>query len=447
MNKLPIEFHVKKRSELAEKLGSSSIAIIAAANEKIRSNDTEYLFRQDSYFFYLTGFLEPEAVLIIKNGNSILFCPNKDETTEIWTGRRLGAQNAIAAFKVEEAYPLSELETRLPELLNQTQILWQLDGQQPHCDNLINNAIAKLKTTSKQGSKAPTIRRDLHETLDEMRLIKTAEEIEIISQAAEITAQGHIRAMQSCRPNMAEFQLEAEILHEFAKHGARFTSYNSIVGGGENGCILHYTQNGDQLKNGELVLIDAGCEFAGYAGDITRTFPINGKFSAEQKALYQIVLNANLVAIEQIKIGSCFENANNAAVQILVSGLVELGLLQGSVEKLIKEKAYQQFYMHGIGHWLGLDVHDVGSTYYQDQRNKRPFEEGMLLTIEPGLYIASSAKVEAKWHGIGIRIEDNLLVTKNGHKILTATAPKEIAKIEEIMQNSLSNQQHTKGNL
>ena len=433
MSVLPFEVYVSRREKVFAQLGEQGVALIPAASEQMRSRDTEYLFRQDSYFFYLTGFVEPDALLVLKAGQSILFCREKDKTAEIWQGRRLGPTAAIDTLQLDQAYPLSELNERLPELVSGSEKLWYADGLYQAWDRKLETMAQQLRVGVKKGWKIPTLRCDLRPLLDEMRLIKDPAEIDLMRRAADITSAAHCRAMEKVHPGMMEYQLEAEIHHEFARRGARFPAYNTIVGAGDNACILHYTENQDVMAGGELVLIDAGCELEGYAADITRTFPVNGLFSQPQKQLYQLVLDAQYAAIEQVKPGNTFDDANQAAVQVIVNGLIELGILKGSVEQLLEENAHKEYFMHGIGHWLGLDVHDVGDYQREGQIQKRKFEPGMVLTIEPGLYIDESAQVSSHWQGMGIRIEDNLLVTATGHDILTHGSPKEIVEIEALM--------------
>lgn len=433
MTAISTSTYVKRRQALSNQIGSSSVAIVSAAFEKVRSLDTEYLFRQDSYFYYLTGFVEPEALLVLKQGKSILFCRDKDKMAEVWQGRRMGAEKAVEKLQVDEAYPLSEMAERLPELISGSDTFWYADGLYKSRDRMLEKLFKQLRAGAKRGLKAPSTRKDIRVLLDEMRLIKDEQELAIMRKAAEITSAAHCRAMEKAHPGMMEYQLEAELHHEFARKGARFPAYNTIVGAGDNACILHYTENQDFMAGGELVLIDAGCELNGYAADITRTFPVNGLFSEPQKLLYQLVLDSQYAAIEQVQPGKNFDAANQAAIRVLVEGLVKLGILKGNVEELIDESAQKEYFMHGIGHWLGLDVHDVGDYQRENQRQKRAFEPGMVLTIEPGLYIDEDAEVDPQWRGLGIRIEDNLIITESGHEIITHGVPKEIAEIEALM--------------
>lgn len=433
MAELPKQEFIARRAKLVEQLGDNFAAIIFSATEQTRSNDTTYPFRQDSYFWYLTGFNEPEAVLVLtrKNGQNqtALFLRPNDPEMETWNGRRLGVEHAPNILNVDCAFSINSLEEELPGLLANVAHLYHLQALRERNDTLL---ISLLPPTVKM--------MELRPYLDEMRLFKSPNEIRLMQQAGQISALGHIRAMREMRPNRFEYEIESEILHEFNRFGARFPSYNSIVAGGENACILHYTENDQPLKDGDLVLIDAGCEFAMYAGDITRTFPVNGKFSPPQREIYEIVLAAQKRALELLVVGNNIQQVNDEVVRIKVKGLVRLGILQGDVDELIANNAHREFYMHGLGHWLGLDVHDVGS-YSNDTENgdrnskkrDRTLEVGMVLTVEPGLYISPNANVPEQYKGIGVRIEDNILITEYGNKNLTCAVPKEIEEIERLM--------------
>ncbi|WP_028117756.1 Xaa-Pro aminopeptidase [Ferrimonas senticii] len=422
------------RQQLLAQMPDNSVALVYGHSEVTRSNDTEYRFRQDSDLFYLTGFNEPDCVLLLRKGQSpesILFLRPRDELMEIWHGRRLGVERAPAALGIDAAYSIDDIATELPKLLNGAEVLLHRLGHSVREDALVSGALTSLRGGLRQGLTPIAQVQDLRTVLHELRLHKSAAEIDILAKACQISADAHTRVMQLCRPGMFEYQLEAELKHFSAMNGALEMGYGTIVGGGDNACILHYTENDCELKDGELVLIDAGAEYHGYTGDITRTFPINGKFSAEQKALYQIVLDAEKAAIAMLKPGTTIKQANDRVLEILVGGLVDLGIMQGEVSELIAAEAYKKFYMHGLGHWLGLDVHDVGDYYSPDRT--RPLAKGMVLTIEPGLYIAPDAEVDPKWQGIGVRIEDNILITADGHLNLTAAVVKEIADIEALM--------------
>lgn len=424
-----------RRNKLLAQMEPNSIALFFASPEVKRSNDTHYPYRQDSDFWYFTFFAEPEALLaIIKQqdgqGRYILFNRKKDPLAETWTGYRLGQQEALTKILVDEAYLFDDIESVLPNLINGKKAIYYADQLYDYADEIIKKAINTLRQGARFKLSAPSTVIDWRPIVHEMRMFKSEYEMALLRKACEISAQAHIRAMQKCQANWYEYQLEAEILHEFAWHGARWPSYNTIVGGGNNGCILHYENNSDTLKDGDLVLIDAGCEYHYYAGDITRTFPINGKFSQAQLEIYNIVLTAQCTAIKLLKPGTSISLVNQKIIRIMVEGLVKLGIMQGDVETLITNKAYLAFYMHGLGHWLGIDVHDVGSD------RDRILAPGMVLTVEPGLYINKDADVPECYKGIGIRIEDNILVTESGNEILTSTVPKQPQEIELLMQKN-----------
>ncbi|GAB4302066.1 MAG: Xaa-Pro aminopeptidase [Thiohalomonadaceae bacterium] len=426
----------KRRKRLMQCMGADSIAILPTAPERVRSRDTEYHYRADSDFYYLTGFPEPEAVAVLipgrAHGEFLLFCREKDVEMETWHGRRAGLEGAMTQYGADDAFPITDIDEILPGLLENKERVYYTMGAHQDFDRQVMDWINTLRKKSRAGVHTPGEFVSLDHLLHDMRLYKSAAEVATMRKAAKITAQAHLRAMRACKPGVHEYQLEAEILHEFMSHGARFAAYNSIVGGGANGCILHYTENTDELKDGDLVLIDAGCEYDYYAADITRTFPINGRFSPEQRALYDLVLEANHAAIEQVQPGKHWNQPHEAAVKVLTQGLVKLGLLKGRVSQLIKEQAYRQFYMHRTGHWLGMDVHDVGE--YKVGEEWRVLEPGMVLTIEPGLYIRPAKGVAKKWHNIGIRIEDDVLVTRTGHEVLTRDALKDADAIEAWMR-------------
>jgi len=426
----------QRRQALLAKMVPGSAALLFAAPEVTRSNDTEYSFRQNSDFWYFTGFNEPQALLVLiksdeTHNHSVLFNRVRDLTAEVWFGRRLGQDAAPATLGVDRALPWNDIGEQLHLLLNGLDVVYHAQGEYAEADTLVFNALDKLRRGFRQNLSAPATVTDWRPWVHEMRLFKDADEIALLRRAGEISALAHTRAMQACRPGMFEYQLEGEIHHEFNRHGARFPAYNTIVGAGENGCILHYTENESELRDGDLVLIDAGCEFHGYAGDITRTFPVNGKFSAPQRALYDIVLTSLYTALSLFRPGISIREVNDEVVQIMVSGLVELGVLQGEVDTLIAEEAHRQFYMHGLSHWLGLDVHDVG--HYGTPSRDRVLEPGMVLTIEPGLYIGPDADVPAEYRGIGIRIEDDILITETGNENLTDSVVKDAEAIEALM--------------
>ena len=423
MAELPKEEFGERRTRVFTQMQPNSALLLFSEIEKRRNNDCSYPFRQDSYFWYLTGFNEPNAALLLlkteQAEKTIIFLRPRDPLLETWNGRRLGVERAPQQLNVNEAYSIEEFATVLPKILKNLTALYHVPEIHTWGDKLVTESAVSFSEIL-----------DWRPMLSEMRLIKSPNEIRLMQQAGQITALGHIKAMQTTRPNRFEYEIESDILHEFNRHCARFPSYNSIVAGGNNACILHYTENDRPLNDGDLVLIDAGCEFAMYAGDITRTFPVNGKFSQPQREIYELVLKAQKRAIELLVPGNSIKQANDEVIRIKTQGLVDLGILKGDVDTLIEQQSYRQFYMHGLGHWLGLDVHDVGS-YGQDKQ--RILEIGMVITVEPGIYIAEDADVPEQYKGIGIRIEDNLLMTEYGNKILTAAAPKEIADIENLM--------------
>ncbi|WP_300002862.1 Xaa-Pro aminopeptidase [uncultured Cedecea sp.] len=428
------EFH-RRRQALLAKMESASAAIIFSAPEATRSADTEYSYRQNSDFWYLTGFNEPEAVLVliksdVTHSHSVLFNRVRDKTKEIWFGRRLGQDNAPQKLGIDRALAFNEIDEQLYQLLNGLNVVYHAQGEYDYADRIVFAALDKLRRGSRQNLSAPDTLIDWRPILHNMRLFKSEAECEILRRAGEISALAHTRAMETCRPGMFEYQLEGEIHHEFTRHGARFPSYNTIVGSGDNGCILHYTENESKMQDGDLVLIDAGCEYQGYAGDITRTFPVNGKFSAPQRAIYDIVLESLDTAIALYRPGTTMQEVTVQVVRIMVTGLVKLGLLKGDVDTLISENAYREFFMHSLSHWLGLDVHDVGD-YGADR--SRILEPGMVITVEPGLYIAPDADVPPEYRGIGIRIEDDILITEDGNENLTASVVKSADDIEALM--------------
>ena len=423
MAELSKEEFEERRARVFTQMQPNSALLLFSEIEKRRNNDCTYPFRQDSYFWYLTGFNEPNAALLLlkteQAEKAIIFLRPRDPLLETWNGRRLGVERASQQLNLNEAYSIEEFATVLPKILKNLTALYYVPEIHTWGDKLVTESAVNFNEIL-----------DWRPMLSEMRLIKSPNEIRLMQQAGQITALGHIKAMQTTRPNRFEYEIESDILHEFNRHCARFPSYNSIVAGGNNACILHYTENDRPLNDGDLVLIDAGCEFAMYAGDITRTFPVNGKFSQPQREIYELVLKAQKRAIELLVPGNSIKQANDEVIRIKTQGLVDLGILKGDVDTLIEQQAYRQFYMHGLGHWLGLDVHDVGS-YGQDKQ--RILEIGMIITVEPGIYISEDADVPEQYKGIGVRIEDNLLMTEYGNKILTAAAPKEIADIENLM--------------
>jgi len=425
----------KRRQRLIDIMGPNTIAVLPNAPVANRNNDVDYPYRSHSNFHYLSGFDEPESVIVIvpnrPHGEYLLFCRERDLEKEIWHGYRAGQAGVIEHYGADDAYPIADLDDILPGLLEGKDKVFYTMGNIPSFDQRMVGWLNHLRNASRQGLSSPTEIIELDHSLNELRLFKSAYEVKAMRTAAEVSSQAHIRAMKFAKQAQWEYQLEAEIIHEFMHHGCASPAYPSIVGSGENGCILHYTENNNRLKNNDLVLIDAGAEYQYYAADITRTFPVNGKFTTCQSALYSIVLAAQKAAIAMVQPGNHWNQPHEAAVQVLTKGLLDLGLLEGELDTLIKDEKYREFYMHRTGHWLGMDVHDVGD--YKVGGEWRVLEAGMVLTIEPGLYIRDLDHIAKKWHFIGIRIEDDVLVTKTGHDVLSKDAPKEIADIEALM--------------
>ncbi|MGJ8693416.1 MAG: Xaa-Pro aminopeptidase [Thalassotalea sp.] len=439
---LSVDEFIARRALFLAQMPANAIALFPAAHEVTRSNDTEYLFCQNKNFYYLTGFNEPDALLVlikagegVSDDQSMLFCRNKDPLQEVWHGRRVGHEQAKIDYGFDHADITDHIDIELPDLLDgKSQVLY-CHGEFPAFEEQLSKWLSGLRTAVRQGKKAPKILADCTDTICEMRLFKSPAELDIMRKANVISGHAHQRAMEKTSAEKFEYQIEAEILHEFARNGARYTAYNSIVAGGDNANILHYTDNQDQLQNGDLLLIDAGAELAGYAADITRTFPVNGRFNQPQAALYQLVLDAQNKAIEAIKPQQTLGKLNEITCEILTKGMHDLGILTGDLATLLADNACKKYFIHGLGHWLGLDVHDVGDYHIDANRKQsRLFQPGMVMTIEPGLYIPSDdVDVDEKWRGIGIRIEDNILVTESGYENLTTTAPKTIAAIEALM--------------
>ncbi len=425
---------VKRRRQLMRAMGSGAIAVIPAAPEKVRNRDVHYSYRQDSDFLYLSGFKEPEAVIVLvperDRGEYILFCRESDPQQEIWHGRRAGQAGAVEAYEADDSFPVTDLDDILPGLLeNKTKVFYTM-GRYPEFDKHMMGWVNRVRENSRSGVKAPVEFVSLEFLLHEMRLFKTQYEQRLMRKAAKISAKAHKRVMRLCEPGKTEFQVEAELLYEFHSHGGE-PAYPSIVGGGANACILHYTDNADKLQDGELLLIDAGTEYDGYASDITRTIPVNGRFSPLQKEVYEAVLEAQSAAIKKAIPGNHWNDPHDAAVKSLTKSLIGFGLLKGSRGKLIKDGAFRRFYMHRTGHWLGLDVHDVGD--YKVDTEWRLLEPGMTLTIEPGLYISPARGVPKSFHNMGIRIEDDVLITRAGNEVLSKDAPKTVKEIEACM--------------
>lgn len=452
----PEEF-ARRRQTLLERMGQGAVALIPAASEYPRNRDVLHPYRQDSDFYYLTGFPEPEALAVLVPGQErefILFCRERNPQKEIWNGRRAGQQGAVERFGADEAHSIKEIDDLLPKLLENRERVFYSIGYHPEFDQRVMSWVNQVRSKVRSGVRAPGEFVNLEHLLHEMRLHKSAAELAVMREAGRVSAEAHIRAMQVCKPGMMEYEIAAEILYTFARHGAGL-AYPPIVGGGENACILHYTENNALLREGDLLLIDAGAELDCYAADITRTFPVNGRFSAEQRALYEVVLVAQRAAIFQVQPGNRWNDPHDAAVRTLTEGLIELGLLSGDPAERIADESYKRFYMHRTGHWLGMDVHDVGD--YSNPPKAQPdapgvslspseteqgsgdidwrtLEPGMVTTIEPGLYIPAGAEgVDERWWNLGIRIEDDVLITEQGCQVLTNTVPKDIEAIEALM--------------
>ena len=423
----------RRRRAIMDEMGEGSIAILPAAPVRIRNRDVEYPYRQDSDFFYVTGFEEPESVAVLvpkrKRGEFILFCRERDPEMEQWNGTRSGLEGACADFGADDAFPIGDIDDILPGLLeNQSRVYYAM-GYYSDFDQRMIGWVNRVRTRSKAGVTSPAEFVALDNILHEMRLFKSRAEMKAMTRAVEISSEAHIRAMSMCRPGMTEYQIEAELSYAFQRAGSRRPAYPSIVAGGANACVLHYVENDDALRDGDLLLIDAGAEYEYYASDITRTFPVNGRFSKTQRALYEVVLEAQEAAIEQVQPGNHWNEPHEAAVEVLTEGLIALGLIKGRAATVIKKGRYRKFYVHRTGHWLGMDVHDVGD--YKIGGEWRVLEPGMVMTVEPGLYVSAGDKqIARKWWNTGVRIEDDVLVTAKGNKVLTAVVPKSIDEIE-----------------
>ena len=423
-------------SEFIKRMSPDSIAIISSAREATRSNDTLYRYRQDSDFYYLTGFDEPEAIAVIapshKEHKFTLFVRPRDPEREIWDGRRAGVEGARADYGADAAFPISEFDAKLTEFLNgANNLYYRIGNGNAELDETIVKQIRHLRALGRRGMRAPEAIIDTGVIIHEMRLFKSEDEIALMQRAADIAAEGHREAMKQARPGMKEYEVEALIEYTFRKNGASAPAYTSIVGGGANATVLHYINNDATLSDGDLLLIDAGAEYQGYASDITRTFPVGGRFTEGQREIYDLVLEAQLACIEMVRPGERPQDIQKRSVEVLTEGMLRLGLLKGDAETVIKEEKYKQFYMHTIGHFLGLDVHDVGRYHIKDE--SRQLEPGMVMTVEPGIYISPATKdIPEKYLGIGIRIEDDVLVTEDSNRILSDKAPKQIEEIEEL---------------
>lgn len=424
----------RRRQRLMQAIGRNAIAVIPAANERLRNRDVEYAFRQDSDFLYLTGFPEPDAVAVLvpgrEAGEYVLFCRDRDPAMETWSGRRAGPDGAVAAYGADCAFPIGDIGEILPGLMENRATLCAPFGHSEELDRRLFGWVNQVRAKVRSGVRAPCEFFALEHHLHEQRLFKQAGELRMMRHAAAISSNAHRRAMRACKPGMVEYEIEAELLHEFRRHGTE-PAYHSIVGGGENGCILHYVENRSLLRDGDLLLIDAGCEYGGYASDITRTFPVSGRFSAEQRDVYEVVLEAQAAAIAKALPGNHWNDPHDAAVATITRGLKTLGVLKGRPADLIRKEAYKPYYMHRTGHWLGLDVHDVGD--YRIGDTWRLLEPGMVMTVEPGLYFGPQTKAPKALRGIGIRIEDDVALTRSGHEVLSGECPKTVPEIEACM--------------
>ncbi len=438
-----------RRARLLAQMQPGGVALLSTAPEVARNSDSDYPYRHDSYFYYLSGFTEPDAVLVLvaargdAPASSTLFCRQKNVEREIWEGLRYGPDAARTAFGFDAAFPIEDLDEEMAKLLANAPVLYYSLGRSTPLDLQIKQWMSNVRAQARAGITAPAVACDLLPMLDEMRLFKDHGEQAIMLRAAGISAQAHARAMRASKPGMFEYAIEAELLYEFRRNGAQAPAYNSIVAAGANACVLHYSANNAQSRDGDLILIDAGCELDGYASDITRTYPVNGRFSPAQRSLYELVLAAQAAALKALKVGALYTSIHEAAVLVLAQGMLDLGLLDknkdGNLDDVIADKRYLQFYMHGTGHWLGMDVHDVGRYRDVDSAGKpsRPLQAGMALTVEPGIYVRPAQGVPEQFWNMGIRIEDDVLVTDNGYTILSAAAPKTVAEIEQVMQQAL----------
>jgi Xaa-Pro aminopeptidase len=431
-----LEEYRRRRERLMQAIGPDNIAIVPSAREQIRNRDVHYKFRQDSDFWYLTGFNEPDSIAVLapgrKEGAFVLFVRERNREREIWDGRRAGPEGVVRDYGADQGFVIGDFLAQLPKLLGGRNKVFYTLGEHADWDAKITGCVREIREVSRRGPAAPTEFVALESSLHELRLIKSEAELQLLRQACKVSAAAHVRAMRMTRPGVWEWQVAAEIHHEFERNDME-PGYGSIVGGGDNACILHYKENESQLRDGELLLIDAGGEYRGYTADITRTFPVNGCYEGARKEVYEVVLAAQKAAIAELKPGNSSLRPHEVATRVLTDGMIALGLLKGDAEELIKAEKHRAFYMHGTGHWLGLDVHDVGR--YKLNGQHRPFEPGMVMTVEPGLYIAPGTEgVDQRFWGIGVRIEDDVLVSAAGPEVLTAGAPKDVAAVEEVMR-------------
>jgi Xaa-Pro aminopeptidase len=433
-----LALYAARRQRLAT-LMQEGVALVATAPERVRNRDSHYPYRFDSYFYYLTGFIEPQAVLVLvagKSPKSILFCRNRDPEREIWDGFRYGPEAARERFAFDEAHPIGELDEVLPKLLEDQPVLYYPVGAEADWDARVMRWLNIVRAKSRAGIAAPERLHDVRALLDDMRLVKDEQELVTMRRAARIAAAAHRRAMQAARPGRMEYEIEAELLHEFRRNGAQFPAYSPIVAAGAHSCILHYIDNDARLREGDLLLIDAGCELDGYASDITRTFPVNGRFSGAQREVYELVLASQRAAMAKVRSGNLWNEPHDAALRVLAQGMLDLKLLSGSLDEVLEKETYKRFYMHRTGHWLGLDVHDAGE--YKRQGNWRRLAPGMALTVEPGLYIRAADDVPERLRDIGVRIEDDVVVTAGECEVITAEAPKLVDDIEALMRDGRS---------
>ncbi|RYY99248.1 MAG: M24 family metallopeptidase [Comamonadaceae bacterium] len=460
---VPTSLYAQRRARMAAQLGPNGIALIPTAPERPRNRDTDYLYRHDSYFYYLTGFTEPNAWLVVTgDGTSTLFCQPKDVEREIWDGYRLGPDAAVGALGLDAAHSIADVDTQLPRLLENRDTVWFPFAIHQGLEERVAGWLNKVRARVRYGALCPEQQRDLCAVLDEMRLVKDAHEQDIMRRAGAISARAHVRTMQSCArmlregKDVREYHLDAELLHEFRMGGSQYPAYYSIVAAGANACVLHYRADAAPVRPGDLVLIDAGCELDGYASDITRTFPADGKFTGPQRTLYDLVLASQEAAVAATKAGARFTDPHEAAVKVLAQGMLDVGLLDrnkvGGVDDVIANRAYFQFYMHRTGHWLGMDVHDCGSYVEPSEvgavserkdplsgetiknRPSRILQPGMVLTIEPGIYVRPAEGVPEQFHNIGIRIEDDAIVTAQGCELVTRGVPVKADEIEALMR-------------
>ena len=431
----------RRRRRLMETMGDSSIAIVPTSPVRVRNRDIDYVYRPDSDFHYLCGFEEPEAVAVLipgrKQGEFLLFCREKDPVKEAWDGSRAGLEGACTVYAADDAFPINDMDDILPGLIENRSSIYYAMGFDAGFDQRVIGWVSRVRERARAGIIPPAEFVALDRILHDMRLVKSREEVRTMRRAVDISADAHRRAMAMCRPGMYEYEVEAELLYEMMRQGSRSVAYPSIVAGGENACVLHYSRNREVLKDGDLLLIDAGAEYEYYAADITRTFPVNGRFSPAQRAIYELVLEAQEAAIDQVRPGNTFDDPHRAAVEVIARGLIDLGLLKGRPRSVIEKERYRKFFFHRTGHWLGMDVHDVGD--YKIGGEWRVLEPGMVTTIEPGVYIRRGERgVARKWWGIGVRIEDDVLVTKGAPEVLTSAAPKRIDEVEALVGSGVA---------